>query len=97
MRKALKKLASFIMKVGTNVKDGCIKFVKDVYHHAEGAVLLVAASLGINTVLGEIPFMFALPLWLEATMVIPVLAVLIVLMLVKSAEWRTGRRNLVAA
>lgn len=74
----------------TKVKN----FIKGVYQHAETITVLVLATFGVNALIGELPFLFMLPMWVEATMVIPVLSVLIVSLLIKLGEWRATRRNI---
>lgn len=83
----------FIKRVAVAAYNGVKNFLSDCVHHTEAAVLLVASSLGINALLTEVPMMYALPMFFEATMVIPVLSVVITLLLIKSAEWRSLRRN----
>lgn len=56
-------------------------FVTDIVTNIEGVVILGLATVGCAAVLAEIPFTIATPMWLEATLVIPVLATTIVLLL----------------
>lgn len=72
------------------------KFFSDVYNHAEAIVLLILSSIGLNLLLQEIPFYVALPMWVEAAMVIPVLSVIGVQLLTWSASNRAKRRVLKA-
>jgi len=92
LKSALKKAWAFAKKVIIAAKDTVVKFVRGVYHHAEATVILILSSLGLNSLLGELPFWIALPMWVEATMVVPVISVLIIVVLTKSAEWRATRR-----
>lgn len=88
----------FIKRVLVAAKDKVVSFVKDAYHHAEAAALLVAASFGINAAVStltttEAGKFFILPAFLEPTMVIPVVSVLAVIALVKLGEYRTYKRT----
>lgn len=74
-------------------RDKIVRLVKDLFEHTEAIGILVLASLGLNALLGEIPFYLTLPLWIEAPMVIPFLAALGIAMLVRSSEWRASRRE----
>ena len=64
--------------------------VKEVVTNVEAVVILVTASIGFTTLLVQLPFAVALPMWIEATMVIPVISVLVVAMLVIIMQWRLG-------
>ena len=87
------KTKRFLKKVALGAVRKVRNFVKGVVRHFESIIILVLASLGLNSLLGELPFYFALPMWIEVTMVIPVLAVLLISFLTKSAEWRAKRRS----
>ena len=71
----LTKIRNFIKKA---VK-AAISFLKDtavdVANHTETAISMVVESIGWTVVIGSLPFIIALPMWVEATMVVPVLAV----------------------
>lgn len=97
MRKFLRKVKQFAINVIVKVKNNTIKFIKDVWHHAEAATILVFASLGLTGALSELPFVLMLPMWIEATMVIPVISVIGICLLLKSSEWRAKRRLTLAA
>lgn len=84
--KLIKKAAKFIKNVAIAAKNKVVKFFKGLYHNWQATVLLVLATLGVNSQLSQLPFLFALPLWIEATMVIPVASVLCVWLLVKVME-----------
>jgi len=92
-RRLVRRAKRFIIRAFLVAKAKVIRWVLGVYNHAEAIVILVLAALGLNALIGEIPFLFMLPLWVEATMVIPVLSVLIISCLVKFMEWRAIRRD----
>lgn len=92
----IRKIGSFVARVAKVAYRKVVNFAKGLYHHAESIVILTLAALGLNALLGELPFYFILPMWVEATMVIPVLAVILVSLLTKSAEWRHNRRMVIA-
>ena len=83
---------SFVLDTGKSTAKYIGKFFKGLYDHAEGTAILTAASLGVTALLSEVPFMFTLPIWLEAPLVIPVLAILLIIALVISMEYRARRR-----
>lgn len=91
--KFIKKVANFIKECAVAAKNKVVKFFKGLKDHTEGAVILVLASIGVNALASQLPFMYTLPLWVEATMVIPVLSVLTILIMVKVMEWRAKRRQ----
>lgn len=64
--------------------------------HTEAITILTFSAIGMNALMGELPFYAALPFWIEGPLVIPVLSVLAVSLLVKSAEWRGSKRMLTA-
>ena len=47
----------------------------------EAMVLLSLATIGTAAVISELPFFMVMPMWIESTLVIPVLAVTIVSMI----------------
>lgn len=78
-----------VVTAAVKVKD----FVIGLYNHLESVAVLSLASMGLSTLLSEIPFLVALPAFVEGPMVIPVLAVMAILALMKLAEYRNVRRN----
>lgn len=86
------RMAKFVKTVVVVATRRVVRFFVGCWQHAESIVLLLLASYGINALLSLLPFMITLPLWVEFTMVIPFIAVCIVLLLTKSAEWRATRR-----
>lgn len=91
------------MKIYRKVKNFCVEaatvayrkvkgFVFGLFRNVEATAILILGSFGLNMVLGEIPFYVAAPLWVEAAYVIPVVSVIGILLLLRSAEWRSGRR-----
>ena len=91
--KFIKKVAKFIKDVAVAAKNRVVSFVKGLYHHTEGIVIVLLATLGVNVIYSQAPFLYTLPLWVEATMVIPVLSVFTVFLLIKAMEWRDNRRR----
>ncbi len=89
IRKAIKFVEKTLDVAIHKVKD----FFIGVYRHAESITVLTLASMGLSSLIGEIPFWITLPMWVEAPMVIPFLAVLVVWLLMEFAEWRHNRRQ----
>lgn len=88
-----KKIRKFVTDVVKAAKNKIVWFFKGVYHHAEAITILTLAAFGLNVLVGELPFIFMLPMWIEAPLVIPTLAVVAVSLIVKLMEWRAIRRN----
>lgn len=73
-------------------EDAVINWIKDLWNHAETVVILLGAGVGFAHLIGELAFYMALPAWIEITAVTGVIATLIVLILLKMADWRSKRR-----
>jgi len=91
--KYLKKAKDFVIRVVVLSTKKVIDFVKGCFRHAEAITILVLSSLGVNALLSEIPFYLTLPMWVEITMVIPVISVILIMILTRSATWRAERRE----
>lgn len=91
----LTRLVGFVSDVTKYTYRNVRRFIAGTIKHAEGVVILSTSALGINAFVGEAPFVYALPAWIEAPMVIPVLSVITVLALLRSAEHRARRRGVV--
>lgn len=87
----------FIKKTVRKAVTKTIDFVKGAFRHAEATTILTLSAIGLTGLIGEMPFVYALPMWVEAPMVIPVASVLAIILLIKSAEFRAERRGLVIA
>lgn len=68
----------------TNVKT----FVRGIVTHGETVAILTLASVGGTALFAQMPFYYAVPIWINVSMVAPVLSVAVVLSLVKVAEVR---------
>jgi hypothetical protein len=93
----LKKAWSFVLAASIACKNKIVSFVRGVFTHTEAIIITGLAALGLNALIGELPFIIAMPLWIEAAMVIPVLSVFAIGLLLLSAEWRASRRAMRAA
>lgn len=82
------RIVEFTFKTIKVTQEKLVNFAKGVFKHAESITILTAASIGINTLMGELPFYYTAPMWLEAQLVVPVLSVIFISLLVKSAETR---------
>lgn len=78
-----------VLKIAANK---VVKTITGIFRHAETVTIMTFSALGINAFLGELPFYMYAPMWIESAMVIPVLSVLAVSLLAKSAEKRARRR-----
>jgi len=86
------KSLSFVKNVAVFAKKKVVNFATGFYNHAESIAILTLSSFGLSALIGEIPFWLTLPWWIEATMVIPVISVLIIYGLVALGEKRTKKR-----
>lgn len=89
----MKRLKTIFNRVITKTKN----FIKGLFRHAEMTTVLVTSAIGMNALIGELPYMYQLPMWIESPMVVPVLSVLVISLLIKSAEWRRSQRGLAVA
>lgn len=75
-----------------NVAKAAFNFVKktaiDVVNNVETAVSMSVEAVGWTAILSSLPFMIAMPMWIEGTLVIPVISVAIVLFLSTLAVYR---------
>lgn len=62
--------------------------VIDLVSNAEAAVILTFSAVGLTTILSELPFHYALPAFIDAAMVFPVISILIIFALVTLMSWR---------
>lgn len=88
----LDKIKKFCKDVYVSAKNAVISFFKGVYHHAESITILTLSSFGLSALLGEVPFWVALPWWIEAAMVIPLISVGIITLLILNGERRAKNR-----
>ena len=91
---------SAIDRVKRTVRRAFVKvksFFKGLFRHAEMTTVLVTSAVGMNAMIGELPYMYQLPMWIEAPLVIPVLSATAITLLLKSAEKRRARRGLTVA
>ena len=86
------KAWSFTKRTAKRIKDRAVSFVRGLYDHAEATGILVLGSIGLSSLLAEVPFYLTLPMWVEAAMVVPVISVAIIAALVWSAEHRATKR-----
>lgn len=82
----------FAKQVVRTVVKTVKSFIRDCYQHTEAIILLVLASVGLNYLLQQVPMAVAMPFWIEAAMVIPVISVICIQLLTWSATTRAKRR-----
>lgn len=76
------------LAVITHIQKKLYNFLVGLFNHAEALAILLAASVGLNVLLSELPFLFALPMWIEGMLIIPFLAAVGILILSWSAAFR---------
>lgn len=87
------KITIPISRIYMSGRDRTVGFVEDLFKHAEAVSILVLATIGVGILLEGIPLFLLLPLWIEASIAIPIISVLIITFLVKLSAWRAGRRD----
>lgn len=80
----------FIKKLFKAVVKTITSWFKETVNNAEATVILITASLGLTAIISELPFIIALPLWMEATMVAPILSILTILFLIQIIKFRAS-------
>lgn len=93
MKDFIKKIATFVKETVVIAFKKVVKFVKGVYDHIETVAIIVLATFGLANLLGELPFMITLPMWVETPMVAPILAILIIKILMWISQKRFDHRN----
>ena len=76
MFRFLKKILISAFKTFTN-------FVKSLYNNAAGVCLLAGSAIGFTKLATELPFIVSMPLWIEATMVAPIIGIASVFILIQ--------------
>ena len=86
------KIVNFAKRTVKSAVKNFTSFVKGFVNHAETVAVLSFSAIGANLILSEIPFYASMPLWIEAPLIIPALSILVVGLLLKSAEIRHSER-----
>jgi len=86
-------IVNFTKRVAKRTVKTVSNFVKGCVQHTESVAILSLSAIGLNALAGEIPFLVPLPMWIEASMFIPVLSVIAIGLLVKSADYRASNRR----
>lgn len=87
------RIGRFFKRAVKAAKNKIVDFFKGVYHHTEAIAVLVFASFGLTHLLGELPFVFTLPMWVEASLFFPVVSILLIIGMMKNAERRALNRG----
>ena len=88
LRKAARFVKEILMSAMRYIRD----WMKGIFTHTEAIVLLVLAGIGISALIGELPFLVGMPMWIESQMVIPAIATFIVTALVLISSKRSQHR-----
>ena len=83
----------FTKDVSLVIKKHTLEFINGCWQYAETITILTLSSIGLTSLLSEIPFYYTIPMWIESPMVIPVVSVLCILALVKIAERRGNKKE----
>jgi len=77
-------LKKVIMSALNSIKNLFVETVQNI----ESVVILSFSAIGLTTILSEIPFHYALPAFIDAPLIIPVIAVLTILLLITIMQMR---------
>lgn len=91
----LRKICSFIKNVAISAFKVMKDFVTETVSNAEAVTILVFSSIGLTSVLTELPFHITVPMWIEAPLIIPFISTLTIFLLVLCIQWRTGYESTV--
>lgn len=87
-------MLGFIKSVIKGIKDAIVETVKSIVCNFEAVIILTLSSIGLTFLLSELPFMVAIPLWIEllvtTQMILPFLSILLITSLVLLMKWRLG-------
>jgi hypothetical protein len=72
----------FIGRIVISALNAIKRLFIEIVTNAEAVIILSFSAIGLTTILAEIPFHYALPAFLDATMVIPVISVTFILILI---------------
>ena len=86
------KFLNWIKRMFMSALNSIKGMVIDLISNAEAAVILTFSAIGITTILSELPFHYALPAFVDAAMVLPIISIFIVLTLITIMSWRTSCR-----
>lgn len=84
----MKKIIKFMKVLINSTISTIVEFIREIIDNAEAVTILVLSAIGTMSVLTEIPFYIAMPLWAESAMVIPFISFLFILFLVNIMKWR---------
>lgn len=84
----LERSRLFLRKSYEVAKSNLKNFVTGIISHGETIAILTLASVGGTALFARMPIYYMLPYWVNVSMLGPLLAVGLVLMLVKVAEKR---------
>lgn len=86
------KTLKFLKDIGTGIYEKVTDFVKGCINHVGGIVMLGSAVVGLTYLIGELPFLYMLPAFVEGPMFAPVVAALIVWGLCKLMKWQHNHK-----
>jgi hypothetical protein len=87
----VRKLFGFGGGIARSTWKGTLAAVKDFVSNFEAAAILTTSAIGISALTSKYAMIWTMPSWINAPMVVPVLAVSIVLLLTYSMQLRMKR------
>lgn len=82
------KILRWIGKVLKRATEIIISHIKELVQNSAAVAVLVGATIGFTKLATELPFYIELPLWIEASMVAPMIGLITVLALLQLAKWQ---------
>jgi hypothetical protein len=82
------RFLNWLKNIFNQIISSIWKTLTDLLNNFEAVIILTFSTIGLTTVLAEIPFHYALPAFIDVPLVIPVLSVLTILSLITIMSWR---------
>ena len=82
------KFLSWLKRIALSAFNAIKGLLVDLYQNAESVIILSFSAIGLTTILAELPYHYAMPAFIDGTMIIPVLSVLTILALITIMQWR---------
>lgn len=77
------KIINFIKKILVNIFNSLKNLIINILSNIESVIILLFASIGLTTILAEIPFHYALPAFIDAPLIIPIVSIMLITGLVQ--------------
>lgn len=79
---------NFIKNVFTATWRTIKNTIRSILNNFEPLIIMSASAVGVAAILQQVPFHYSVPLWMDAPLVLPFIAVLFIMSLVSIYQWR---------